>query len=279
MTPEGEKLRVRISSDATLIYPIVSGTFPNIAHITVQVSGEKGPVPGARIEWAATTGYLPQNFSRKTDAEGRGFASFYSGEPVEADIIAHVTKPGCQKTSAQLSLSVQRGRVRVIVKNTPQIGDIYLNGEKKGTGSVAYEVDEPGVYAISWGDMKGYIKPVAGDLPVNPHYSAEPLQVDATYRERAKPGDHVRLTVFTMALFDEATGIPNPLPKATVALGDGRVMTSDRSGRVVSDLKANAGPLSIQVTHEELLGKEGLATVEIGKADQFVVVSLGRINK
>ncbi len=62
-----------------------------------------------------------------------------------------------------------KGYLHVIT--SPIAGDIFVNGEYRGTKDVNIELEQ-GTYNITFGSVGGYITPAPMDIIVNPGFTA-----------------------------------------------------------------------------------------------------------
>lgn len=62
---------------------------------------------------------------------------------------------------------IAKGFLHVIT--TPVSGDIYINGEYRGTFDLNIEVD-PGTYIVSFGHITGYVTPSPLTIIINSGY-------------------------------------------------------------------------------------------------------------
>ena len=62
-----------------------------------------------------------------------------------------------------------KGYIHIIT--APVKGDIFVNGEYRGTGDVNIELDA-GTYSVSFGQVMGYTTPSPLTVTVNPNFVA-----------------------------------------------------------------------------------------------------------
>ncbi len=63
-----------------------------------------------------------------------------------------------------------KGYLHMITVPVP--GDIFINGEYRGTGNVNVKV-YPGIYDVSFGDMTGYTTPLSKSIDASPGFVNE----------------------------------------------------------------------------------------------------------
>ncbi len=62
-----------------------------------------------------------------------------------------------------------KGYIHVIT--SPVKGDIFINGEFRGSGDINIEAEQ-GTYSVSFGGIAGYITPSSLSITVNPGFVA-----------------------------------------------------------------------------------------------------------
>lgn len=271
-----EPLKGTITTEQRQIYSMKTYLEPTFTYVFLQVLDKHdNPVPDAYIAWTTSRGSIDKNSDTKTQNGGVATATFSSYHLGESVITARVNKPGYKTLELSCNVEVVQNAITLEVLNTPYIGDIFVNGQNTGKGSARQMITSPGIHYVTWGSVDGYVTPEPAKLYINPTYSTAPVVVEGVYRKADENPDQVNLTVFVCITYDEQTGVPNPLPKAKVVLGDGQEALADGSGKAVFAVQANSGPLSVRALHPETWGIEKEISVNVGKRDLCVNCDFG----
>ncbi len=259
------------------IYPITTNLEPRTSHVFLVVLDhkKKTPVPDALITWTTSLGKIGPGASVKTDESGCASALFSSFEQGDCAVLAQVAKSGYKPLEVQGTVKVVTSLALVEIVNKPLIGDIFINGQRIGTGQAKALFSKPTRCAVEWGKLEGYVPPEPAKIYVNPKFSIAPITLEGIYRKVNEKVENVKLTVFAVITADDQSGIPNPLPKARVTLEDGREGYADESGKVEFIVKANSGPVRVEVFHPEVQGLSEFRDVSFKDRDFTLNVDFG----
>jgi len=272
---DGLELTGKTVLDREQIHPLSSSIEPRVANVMLHVADKGGTaVSNAYVSWSTTLGRISESSATRTDELGWAWAGFLSESPGKAVITARVNKQGYRELELKTEVTVLKpGRV-LRVSNTPELGDIFLDGTRIGNGKAEFYIPETGIYQVSWGGIDGYRMPEPVKVYSNNEYAASPVVIDGVYRKISELPDSVRLVVFVLITYDDRTGIPNPLPGAKVQLSDGQVGVADYSGGVEFKVKPNT-IIGVKAFHPNSWGVDHEIQVEIGSSDKHVNLDFG----
>ncbi|MCX8200868.1 MAG: hypothetical protein N3H84_02030 [Candidatus Caldarchaeum sp.] len=270
------KLITSVKTVNAKIFPATKYVDPRVCNIVVVATDENGlPVEGCSVSYSCQIGQMDKHSYTTTDRNGLALASYYSYKTGKDVVKIKVTKDGYVPAEAEAEVEVVATATPLKVVNTPQKGEIFLNGQKIGEGFAEYVISSPGIYFVSWGELEGYEPPSPVKLYINPDFSVEPVSIEGKYVSLNEKREFVDLSVFVCITFDDSSGVPNPVPDAPVTLGDGQTAVTDKSGFAKFKVKANYGPLKIRAKHPNLYEYYQEAEVNIGTKDVHVNLDFG----
>ncbi|MCS6768848.1 MAG: hypothetical protein NZ570_00210 [Candidatus Caldarchaeum sp.] len=280
MESSGEKPLPRLSASVKVvnpkIYQATKHVEPRVSNLVIVAIDENGsPIEGCHVSYDCKFGVIDPHSYKTTDGNGLALASYYSHRTGKEAIKIKVEKEGFTPAEALAEVEVVETATLLKITNAPNKGEIFINGQKVGEGKAELVVTTPGIYVVSWGNLDGYEPPSPMKLYINPNFSVEPMSVEGKYVPIEEKREYVEVSVFVCITFDDASGIPNPVPDAPVFLSDGQSGVADKSGLAKFRVKANSGPLKIRAKHPNLYEYYQEAEVNIGTKDVHVNLDFG----
>ncbi len=258
------------------IYPITTYIEPRTTNLLLIVKDkQKRPIPDAFVTWTTSLGKIGHGASALTDSSGLASALFSSFDLGTCILTANVTKPGYKPLELKSEVNVIQNLLVVEIVNKPEVGDVFVNGQRVGTGRARAVFSKPSICNVGWGEVDGFASPQPAKLYANPKLSTAPILVEGIYRPVQEKPEEVKLTIYALITMDEQSGIPNPLLKAKVVLGDGREGYTDQSGKVEFNVKAGSGSLRIEVFHPQAFGLSEFRDIKVEDRNLTINVDFG----